>query len=436
MPKWLAGADIVDGPVPLAVWGLTILGILILLARPPRAAWIARCLFGLFAGAAVGVGAVLVADAAGSFGERLPLTVTVWAGAGLGGAGLAIASLWGVTPWRRVVAVVVAILTVLSTVIGINASFGINRTLGALFGVSSLDQVDGLDGPHPSPRVSPSGPLYARWTPPADMPAQGKVGLLSGASAIPSSAGFTPRDASIYLPPAAQVPDAPALPLVVMMMGQPGNPDPSFIQTALDALAAQNKGLAPIVIVADQLGDPSQDPLCTDSSTYGGVATYINTDVVAYAKSRLNIIQDPAFWTIAGYSNGGACAFIWGTQHPDIWGNIISISGEPYAGSEDPNAAIAGVYGGDQAAFEANKPEAWIQKNAGAFAGHVAVFTAGENDPVYVAAAQASAQLAQNAGFTATSYIVPGAGHVQDALNGGLPKAFQTLYPRLGLSAP
>ena len=439
MPTWLAGVNVVDGPVPPAVWGLTVLGILLLLVRPPRAEWIARCPFGLVAGAAVGVAAVLVADVSGSFGGSLPTVVMVWAGVGLGGAGLAIASMWGAKAWRRVVAIIVAILAVLSTVLGINASYGINTTLGSLFGVSSLDQVDGLNGqhgPHPGPSVSPSGPLYARWTPPADMPAQGKVGLLSGADAIPSSAGFVPRDASIYLPPAAQVADAPALPLVVMMMGQPGNPDPSFIQTALDALAAQNKGLAPIVIVADQLGDPSQDPVCTDSKTFGGVATYFNTDIVGYAKSKLNIIDDPAAWTIAGYSNGGGCAFIWGTEHPDIWGNIISISGEPYAGSEDPNAAIATVYGGDQAAFEANKPQAWIQKNAGSFAGHVAVFTAGENDPVYVAAAQASTQLAQSAGFTATFSVVPGAGHVADALNGGMPKAFGILYPRLGLSAP
>lgn len=435
MPKWLAGLDIIEGPVPYVVWGLTAVGILVLLIRPPRTAWIARCLFGLFAGAAVGVGAVLVADATGAFGASLPMPVTVWAGAGIGVFGLAIASMWGAKAWRKTIAVFVAILAVLATVLGVNAHYGINRTLGSLVGVSSLDSIEGIGTPKPKPSVSPTGPLYARWTPPTDMPAKGKVGLLSGADAIPSSAGFTPRNASIYLPPAAQVADAPALPFVLMMMGQPGNPEPDFIQTALDALAAQNKGLAPIVIVADQLGDPNQDPVCADSKKYGGVATYFNTDIVAYAKSKLNIIDDPAYWTIAGYSNGGACAFTWGTQHPDIWGNIVSISGDEFPGVEDSRGAIANVYGGDQAAFEANKPASWIQVNAGKFTGHVAVFTVGENDPWFVSGAQANAKLAESAGFTTTFYPVPGAGHVADALNGGLPKAFQTLYPRLGLSA-
>ncbi|MBU4464823.1 MAG: esterase, partial [Actinobacteria bacterium] len=82
------------------------------------------------------------------------------------------------------------------------------------------------------------------------------------------------------------------------------------------------------------------------------------------------------------------------------------------------------------------KPAAWLVKNKGEFAGHVAVFTAGGNDPGYVAAAQRSADLAQAAGFAVTLAIVPGAGHVVDAIRGGLPRAFNVLYPRLGLRAP
>jgi hypothetical protein len=35
-----------------------------------------------------------------------------------------------------------------------------------------------------------------------------------------------------------------------------------------------------------------------------------------------------------------------------------------------------------------------------------------------------------------TLYTVPGAGHVVDALNGGLQEGFTILYPVLGLSAP
>ena len=436
MPHWLADIEIIGGPVPLIVWGLTLAGLVALCMRRPRVAWVTSAAIGAVVGAAAGIGAVLIANATGAFGGPLPGVVGAWAAAGLAALGFAVGSLRRARVWRKVVALLVAILALLSAGIGVNASYGIDRTLGSVFGISTLAPIGALgDPPHSSESSTDSKPLYERWKPPADMPQVGKVGLLSGDQAIPSTAGFVPRDASIYLPPAALTPNAPALPLVVMMMGQPGNPDPSFIQHAMDDLAAKHQGLAPIVIVADQIGNPQQDPLCVDSPKYGGVATYFNSDIVNYAKTKLNIIQDPAYWTIAGYSNGGACAYTWGTQHPDIWGNIVSISGEKFPGSENPARAVADVYAGDEAAYNANKPETWMQQNAGKFAGHVAAFTVGENDATYLPVARESEALAKQAGFATNLYVVPGAGHVQDALAGGLPEAFGLLYPHLGLAA-
>ncbi|OZB87966.1 MAG: hypothetical protein B7X41_10640, partial [Microbacterium sp. 14-71-5] len=122
-------------------------------------------------------------------------------------------------------------------------------------------------------------PLFETWTPPADLPSEGTVTLLTGEERIPSSAGFAPRDASLYRPPAALVPDPPALPLVVFMMGEPGDPDPSFVADAMDRLAAAHHGLAPIVIVADQLGSEDGNPACVDSAAYGGVETYFTQDI-------------------------------------------------------------------------------------------------------------------------------------------------------------
>ena len=42
---------------------------------------------------------------------------------------------------------------------------------------------------------------------------------------------------------------------------------------------------------------------------------------------------------------------------------------------------------------------------------------------------------AQSVGMTVTLYEVPGAGHVGDALTGGLQEGFTVMYPVLGLSA-
>lgn len=435
MPKWILALNVIDGPLPYAVWGLTIACAIALLVRRPTSRWVLRAVLGILIGVALGVGTVLVADVTNVFGDALPGPVAWWVGTAFAVVGLAVVSLWSSAVWRKIVAIILILLALLSATLGVNAAFGIDRTLGSMLGISSVDPINDLNN-RPHPTVTPTGPLYARWSPPADMPQKGKVGLLTGANAIPSTAGFIPRDASIYLPPAAQVRNAPALPLVVMMMGKPGNPDPSFIAAAMDQLAAKNRGLAPIVIVADQLGDPNQDPVCADSKRFGGVSTYFNTDIPAWAKSKLNIVDDPKYWTIAGYSNGGACAFTWAAQHPDIWGNIVSISGDEFPGVEDTKGAIAEVYNGDKKAFAAAKPVALLQQNAGLFAGHVAVFTVGQNDPPFLPGAKRNSELAKAAGFTTTYYVVPDADHVASALRGGIPKAFQILYPTLGLSAP
>jgi enterochelin esterase-like enzyme len=433
MLTWLLGLDVIDGPLPYIVWGLTVVCILLLLVRRPTGRWLLRLVLGVVIGALIGVATVFIANTTNAFGTALPVPVAWWVGGTFAAVGLAIVSLWDSRAWRKVVAIVLIVLALLSGTLGVNAVFGIDRTIGAMFGISTTGAIDGIPGPNPD--SSPTGPLYSSWTPPADMPAKGEVGLLTGADAIPSSAGFVSRDASIYLPPAALVDDAPALPFVVMMMGQPGNPDPSFIAAALDDMAAKNKGLAPIVIVADQLGAPDQDPVCADSKKFGGVSTYFNKDIVAYAKSNLNIVDDPQHWTIAGYSNGGACAFAWAAQYPEIWGNLISLSGDEYPGVENEAAATQDGYGGDAQAYAASKPAAWLQQNQGKFTGHIAVFTVGENDPAFTPGAQRNAQLAQSAGFITTYYVVPGADHVGSSVEGGLPEAFEVLYPVLGLSA-
>ena len=159
---------------------------------------------------------------------------------------------------------------------------------------------------------------------------------------IPNSlSGFRSRPAGLYLPPAALVKQPPLLPPVVMLMGQPGNPDPSLQKSILDAFASRRKGLAPIVLVADQLGNPAIDPPCLDTAKHGRSEIFLVGDVVAWARANLRVLPDAAHWTIAGYSSGGQCALSLGAKHPEIWGNVLDISGEEYPGSPRPNQTQA-----------------------------------------------------------------------------------------------
>ena len=423
---------IIDGPVPWIVYTVALAFFLVLLIRTPTTRWVLTALLALLVGALVGLGIGLLIDATDLFGaDPLPMPVLWWAAATFAAIGLAVANLWRSPLWRKIVAIVGIVVFAIAGGIGINAVYGLNPTLGSVFGI--VDDNPIVVPTNTATADPDAGPLYETFTPPADMPAKGQ----QGTQVIPATAsGFNARAAGIYLPPAALVPNAPALPLVIMMMGHPGNPDPSAIAGVLDDFAAKNKGLAPIVVVPDQLGPDGNDPACADSKAYGNAETYVTKDVVAWATQNLHIIQDPKYWVIAGYSNGGGCAVKYLAKYPDQWKNLIDISGEPFPGSEDPGSVTSTIYGGDTAAFEAAKPIAIMQAApAGTYDGMTAVFTAGAQDPTYIQAAKDVSGEAQAVGMTVTYYEVPGAGHVGDALTGGLQEGFTVMYPVLGLSA-
>lgn len=430
MYDWILSIGLLD---PVLLWPFYLLSaalVVYLLARRPTLRRVLLTLVGMLAGAALALVFVIIANATSMFGRTLEWQTTVWGVCGLAAVGLAVVNLWGGRWWRTVIAAISIVVFLLTLTLGVNAFYGLNRNVAAFFGITVSNPIP-LPTGTPTATNDPDVPLYQSWEPPADMPATGR----QSTTAIPGTkSGFAAREAGVYLPPAALTANPPALPLVILMMGQPGTTDPSYIANVLDPLAAANKGLAPVVLVVDQLGDPQVDPACANSTRFGNVETYITEDVVDYANTLPFVDRDHSSWIIAGYSNGGACAFKYAAEHPDIWPNLLSISGELYAGSEHPQQTTNDVFGGDSAAFEASKPTSILASGTVAYPSSWALFTAGENDPDYVAQAQQGAAAAKAAGWDAEAYVVPGAGHVVDALEGGLAEGFKRLYPRLGLA--
>ncbi|MBC7723485.1 MAG: esterase [Burkholderiaceae bacterium] len=429
----LLGIGIVDAPLLYIALGLSVVDLAYLILRRPTRRWIATVGIAIVAGvvvaAAVWFVTVTLADV---FGVSPGRDVFLWFAATCAAVAVAVVNLARSRRRRKIIAAVSVVLFLCTGVLAINASFGLNRTIGSLFGVGTEPAI----ALQPVPEASPSGtpapvvPLYRSWVPPADLPAAGTT----GSQVIPNTiSGFTSRPAGIYLPPAALVADAPALPLVILMMGQPGNPDPSFIAATLDRDAAAHGGLAPIVIVADQLGNPDSDPLCLDTPNYGNAETFLTQDVVNWARVNLNIINEPRYWTIAGYSNGGQCAISLAAKHPDLFSNVIDISGEEFAGSEIAGTVLADVFHGDQAAYDAVKPENLLA--ARKFSDTTAVFTVGSNDSNFIPGQKRMSAAAAAAGMSVTYWESPNGGHVLPALTDGLDEAFSIMYPRLGLSA-
>jgi poly(3-hydroxybutyrate) depolymerase len=362
------------------------------------------------------------------FGLALDPDTNAWVIALFGSVALALLNMWHSHWWRKLAAGVSILLFAATAALGINAAYGLNATVGAFL---DLNPARPLSLPKLSSRAETGGPLWKTWKAPAGMPAAGRDGPIS----IPAPAsGFRARDAHLYLPPAALVPNPPALPVIVMMMGQPGGPeqDRSAVRE-LDALARQHHGLAPLLLTVDQLGNPFHNPVCVDSDS-GNVYTYVTTDVVNFVRRNLNVDADRTEWAVGGYSNGGECALSFGAKRPDLFASIIDISGElePLNGTEANT--INTIFKGNRAAFAAEEPANILKAHK--YSNELAIFTSGSLDPVYSAQARTAAADAKAAGMATRRFVGSGIGHRGDALDYGVTTGLPLLYPRFGLSAP
>lgn len=342
--------------------------------------------------------------------------------------------------WSRVLiaplGVVVKVVAVfLAALLAINAHFSAYPSLAAALGVgyevTSLGDV-GRAVPQPSRQQRPDGPLVASWRPPLDMPAMGRI----VSAPIPSGdPAFTPRDALVYLPPAYLTAQRPVLPVLVLLPGQPGSPQSWLtageIQKTMDGYAAAHAGLAPVVVMPDPLGVPTQNPLCSDANL-GRVATYLQVDLPAWVEKSLQVDPDHRRWAIGGASNGGTCSLQVVTRAPTVYPTFLDMSGEfhPSLGSEE--RTIAKGFGGDRAAYLANDPLTLLQQ--GRYEGVHGVFSAGDSDPAFLDSMRALHQAAAAAGMTTELRVYPGT-HAWTVFAHALNDQVGWLGDRLGITA-
>ncbi|SDL67533.1 alpha/beta hydrolase-fold protein [Arthrobacter sp. ok362] len=393
--------------------------------------WLATAAVATACGALTGAVVLFVSEVLlNVFGLPLDADTRIWVICAFAGLGLAAVNLWRSRWWRKAVAVLACLLFIATAALGINAGYGLNPTLGAMLGLSQIKHLalPKLFHPH-QPKTGSA--LWRGWKPPAGMPSAGR----SGAVTIPADAsGFHARDAFLYLPPAALVDHPPALPIIVMMMGQPGGPEQSKSAVhELDALARQNHGLAPLLLTVDQLGNPYRNPVCVDS-VKGNVYTYVTTDVVNFIRKNLNVAPDRSQWAVAGYSNGGECALSFAAKRPEIFGSLLDISGElePVNGSAENT--VKTIFGGNESAFTAEKPATILKAHT--YSDELAIFTSGSRDSRYGPQSAEAAADAKAAGMTTHRFVGAGIGHRGDALGYGLKSGLPLLFQRFFLARP
>ncbi|MFF7993802.1 alpha/beta hydrolase [Kitasatospora xanthocidica] len=269
------------------------------------------------------------------------------------------------------------------------------------------------------------------WQPPADLPEKGTVSVVP----IPGlRSGFKARDAYVYLPPAYQANPRPLLPVVVMITGQPGVPGDwvlsAQINEAMDAFAAEHHGLAPIVVMPDQLGSTWANTLCLDSKI-AKTQTYLAVDVPNWIHQNLQTATGRKAWAVGGASMGGTCALQLGVNAPDVYGTVLDMSGqeEPTLGTREQTVKAA--FGGDGKKFDAVDPVQVMARKK--FPDTSVALVVGETDGEFRPQMEKVYQAVQGAGMKAKFELMPG-GHGWVVFRPGIAQQVPWLAQQTGLT--
>ncbi len=349
-----------------------------------------------------GIGALIfwwVVNVQDVFGVDLSDTARLWTIAAFAGVGLAIANLFASKWWRKILAILAIPVLLLAPAAGINADFGAYHTLDQLFGGTQVSPLSSIRTGERGEVVA-AMPDYANdWKPPAGMPKHGEIGEV----AIPATiSGFDARPAQVWLPPAALVDDPPVLPVIFIMSGQPGSPGENFamgrLNQVLDDYATSHRGLAPIAVAVDQLGDPSTNPLCIDSQAHGNVQTYLTQDVPNWVRANYRVGSDPEMWALQGFSQGATCTVQFVTGFPQIFGSGITTGTQLGPLLHEEADTVADGFAGNQAAYDAAQPIT-IMRAHGPYANSLLLLGVGKTDDRYGAYSDQLADAARSAGI-------------------------------------
>jgi S-formylglutathione hydrolase FrmB len=251
-----------------------------------------------------------------------------------------------------------------------------------------------------------------------------------------TTSGFTARPAYVWVPPAFFATPRPQLPVIVMLAGVPGQPDNMIraggATVVADHYAAAHGGRAPILVFPDANGSFAGDTECVDGIR-GRAETYLTRDVPAFVEAKFGAATGPVHWGVLGFSEGGTCAMDLALGHPDVFGTFVDVAGDafPNLGTRgDARAkAIAGLYGGDAAAFDAHDPMLLAARPQDRPVG--GWFEAGTADHRIDAVATALDTALQHDGLVTRLVLVPG-GHDFRMATRAVGDSFAWLAGRIG----
>lgn len=335
-------------------------------------------------------------------------------------------------PVRTTVLSTAALLgVVVLSAVQINGYFGLNHTVSDLTG-TTVARIQPLEDGLKRAPGSAAGTRLSEWKAPAELP---DGGALRRAAIPGTSSGFISREAYIYLPPAYRTTPRPALPVLVLFAGQPGNPADwltgGALRSRMDRFAAAHHGVAPVTVVVDPNGSGTGNTLCMDSKI-AQADTFLARDVPDWINRTLDVDPDPNQWAAGGFSFGATCAMQMVTRHPDVYGSALAFSSEQEpALAKEREKTVAAAFGGDTEAFDRQTPLRLMKD--GRFDGHGVFLAAGARDPEFIGYMEVLAGAARAAGFSVETRVVPGAGHSWESASQGLSFGLDFLASRWGI---
>ncbi|MDA8319895.1 MAG: alpha/beta hydrolase-fold protein [Actinomycetota bacterium] len=387
----------------------------------------------LAAGAVITVLTWLVNHVWRPFPDPLPSAVVFWSWVALTGVALALIRQPLLRTWpRRAAALAAGALVLAAAANQINASFQAYSSLRVAL-APWLNPAPVLTRTVPVRQIAarPGRSIESIWHPPPGMPKTGRVYQVT----IPGSrSGFAARPGYVYLPPAYLATPRPQLPVLVLLAGQPGDPsqwvDSGGLQAMMDSFARRHHGLAPVVVMPDDLGGEFANPMCLNSRL-GNVQTYLTVDVPHWITSHLQVRPPGRGWAIGGFSHGGTCAIQLTTQAPRLYPVFVDISGQRGPTLGNPQLTISRAFGGNAAALARVAPLAVLAHTR--FPHNTGVFVAGSTDHVYAPQQRTVYLAARHAGMRVTFMTLPG-GHDWGVWRPGLQRNLAWLASRMGIT--
>ncbi|HEU4892645.1 MAG TPA: alpha/beta hydrolase-fold protein [Vicinamibacterales bacterium] len=147
----------------------------------------------------------------------------------------------------------------------------------------------------------------------------------------------------VYTPPGYDVTAPRRYPVLVLLAGAPGDETEwtsggGFAEVLFDNLIAAGR-MAPAIVVMHASDVDSRASTRRGDANLGQFEKILVAELLPLVRQRYAVRTDVNSWAIAGLSLGGEFGMYVGLRHPELFGNIGSISGSLVAGG-DPEEGL------------------------------------------------------------------------------------------------